>query len=120
LSIFFSIGVNNACATDELWNGDKDGCNHDLHKQPNGPIGISGASGAIYGIRFLEILSNSAVETHLIITEAAEDSILRETDWEIKKVKSLATVTYNTKNLAADISSGSYPSEGMVIILWNC
>jgi len=79
-------------------------------------IGISGATGAIYGIRLLEVLSKSDVETHLIITEAAENTILMETDWEIKKVKSLAKVTYDIKELGADISSGSFLSEGMVII----
>jgi 4-hydroxy-3-polyprenylbenzoate decarboxylase len=79
-------------------------------------IGISGATGAIYGIRLLETLSKSEVETHLIITEAAENTIRMETDWEIKEVKSLAKVAYDIKDLGADISSGSFLSEGMVII----
>jgi 4-hydroxy-3-polyprenylbenzoate decarboxylase len=78
-------------------------------------VGISGATGAIYGIRLLEVLSKSDVETHLIITEAAEKTILMETNWEIKKIKSLAKVTYD-KDLGAAISSGSFLSEGMVII----
>jgi 4-hydroxy-3-polyprenylbenzoate decarboxylase len=79
-------------------------------------VGISGATGAIYGIRLLEVLSKSDVETHLIITEAAEKTILMETYWEIKKIKSLARVTYDIKDLGAAISSGSFLSEGMVII----
>jgi 4-hydroxy-3-polyprenylbenzoate decarboxylase len=79
-------------------------------------VGISGATGAIYGIRLLEVLSKSDVETHLIITEAAEKTILMETNWEIKKIKSLAKVTYDIKDLGAAISSGSFLSEGMVII----
>jgi 4-hydroxy-3-polyprenylbenzoate decarboxylase len=79
-------------------------------------VGISGATGAIYGIRLLEVLSKSDVETHLIITEAAEKTILMETNWEIKKIKSLARVTYDIKDLGAAISSGSFLSEGMVII----
>jgi 4-hydroxy-3-polyprenylbenzoate decarboxylase len=79
-------------------------------------IGISGATGAIYGIRLLEALSKSDVETHLVITEAAENTILMETDWKLEEVKSLAKVSYDIKNLGADISSGSFLSEGMVII----
>jgi 4-hydroxy-3-polyprenylbenzoate decarboxylase len=79
-------------------------------------IGISGATGAIYGIRLLEVLSKSDVETHLIITEAAENTIRMETDREIEDVRSLAKVTHDIKNLGADVSSGSFLSEGMVII----
>ena len=79
-------------------------------------VGISGATGAIYGIRLLEVLSKSDVETHLIITEAAEQTILMETNWKVEDVKSLAKVPYDIKNLGGDISSGSFLSEGMVII----
>jgi 4-hydroxy-3-polyprenylbenzoate decarboxylase len=79
-------------------------------------VGISGATGAIYGIRLLEVLSKSDVETHLVITEAAQETILIETSWKVEDVKSLAKVSYDIKNLGADISSGSFPSEGMAII----
>lgn len=79
-------------------------------------VGISGATGAIYGIRLLEILTRSDVEAHLVITEAAERTILMETDWKLKEVTSLAKVSYDVKNLGADISSGSFLAEGMVII----
>ena len=79
-------------------------------------VGISGATGAIYGIRLLEVLSKSNVETHLIITEAAEQTILMETNRKIEDIKSLAKVPYDIKNLGGDISSGSFLSEGMVII----
>jgi len=79
-------------------------------------VGISGATGAIYGIRLLEVLSKSDVETHLIITEAAENTIRMETNRKIEDVKSLAKVTHDIRNLGADISSGSFLSEGMVII----
>jgi len=79
-------------------------------------VGISGATGAIYGIRLLEVLLKSDVETHLIITEAAEKTILMETSLKVKDVKSLAKVSHDIKNLGADISSGSFLSEGMVII----
>jgi len=79
-------------------------------------IGISGATGAIYGIRLLEILSKTDVETHLIVTEAAEKTIRMETDWTIDKVKSLAKVIYDIKDVGADISSGSFQTHGMVVI----
>ena len=79
-------------------------------------VGISGATGAIYGIRLLEALSKSDVETHLVITEAAERTILMETNWKVEDVKSLARVSHDIRNLGADISSGSFLSEGMVII----
>jgi flavin prenyltransferase len=79
-------------------------------------VGISGATGAIYGIRLLETLLKSDVETHLVITEAAERTILMETNWKLKDVKSLAKVSYDIKDLGGDIASGSFLSEGMVII----
>ncbi len=79
-------------------------------------VGISGATGVIYGIRLLEVLSHSDVETHLIITEAARKNILTETNWKMEKVKSLAKVVYDVNDLGADISSGSFHSEGMVVI----
>ena len=79
-------------------------------------VGISGATGVIYGIRLLEVLSHSNVETHLIITEAARKNILIETNWKMEKVKSLAKVVYDVNDLGADISSGSFRSEGMVVI----
>ena len=79
-------------------------------------VGISGATGAIYGIRLLEVLSKSDVETHLIITEAGENTIRMETDWKVEDVKALAKVSHDIKNLGADVSSGSFLSEGMVII----
>ena len=79
-------------------------------------VGISGATGAIYGIRLLEVLSKSDVETHLVITEAAQETILMETSWKVEDINSLAKVSYDINNLGADISSGSFLSEGMVII----
>ncbi|MBM4323172.1 MAG: aromatic acid decarboxylase, partial [Deltaproteobacteria bacterium] len=71
-------------------------------------VGISGATGAIYGIRLLEILAKSNVETHLVITEAAEKTILMETDWTVEKIKSLAKIVYDIKDVGADIASGSF------------
>ncbi|MCJ7705462.1 MAG: 3-octaprenyl-4-hydroxybenzoate carboxy-lyase, partial [Desulfobacterales bacterium] len=64
-------------------------------------VGISGATGAIYGIRLLEVLSKSNVETHLVITEAAERTIRMETDWKIGQLNSLAKVVYDIKDVGA-------------------
>lgn len=79
-------------------------------------VGISGATGAIYGIRLLEVLAKSNVETHLVITEAAQKTILMETDWKLENVKSLAKVAYDIQDLGANIASGSFQCEGMVVI----
>lgn len=79
-------------------------------------VGITGATGAIYGIRLLEFLSKSDVETHLVISRSAEKTIRLETSWEIEQVKALARVTYNTEDVGADISSGSFQTEGMAVI----
>lgn len=79
-------------------------------------VGISGATGAIYGIRLLEFLSKTDVETHLVVSESAEKTIRMETQWSLEQVKSLATVTYNMEDVGADISSGSFHTEGMAVI----
>ncbi len=79
-------------------------------------IGITGASGAIYGIRLLEVLSaNKEVETHLIISQAGEEIIKHETDWKLEKVKALADVYYDINDIGARLSSGSFKRDGMVI-----
>ena len=79
-------------------------------------VGISGATGAIYGIRLLEFLSKTDVETHLLVTESAEKTIHIETSWSLERVKALAAVTYRMEDVGADISSGSFHAEGMVVI----
>jgi len=79
-------------------------------------VGISGATGAIYGIRLLEFLSKSDIETHLVVSRSAEKTIRMETSWTLEQVKALATVTYNMEDVGADISSGSFQAEGMVVI----
>ncbi len=79
-------------------------------------VGLTGATGAIYGIRLLEFLSKSDVETHLVISHSAEKTIRMETNWTVEQVKALATVTYNMEDVGADISSGSFHTEGMVVI----
>ena len=79
-------------------------------------VGISGATGAIYGIRLLEFLSKTDVETHLVVSKSAEKTIRMETSWTLEQVKALATVTYSMEDVGADISSGSFHAEGMVVI----
>jgi len=79
-------------------------------------IGITGASGAIYGIRLLEVLSaNKAIETHLIISEAGEKIIRHETDWKPERVRHLADVCYDIDDIGARLSSGSFKRDGMVV-----
>jgi flavin prenyltransferase len=80
-------------------------------------IGITGASGVIYGIRLLETLRTTpGVETHLVISNGAVLNIELETDWSIKAVEALADVVHSDRNLAASISSGSCLTDGMVIV----
>jgi flavin prenyltransferase len=78
-------------------------------------VGITGASGSIYGIRLLETLRNSDIETHLIISKAAEMAIAYETDLKAKDVRKLASVYHPVADIGASISSGSFPTMGMVI-----
>jgi flavin prenyltransferase len=80
-------------------------------------VGLSGASGAIYGIRFLELLrALPDVETHLVVSEAAKRTIVEETDWAVKDVLALATRRYDNKDIGAAIASGSFKTDGMVIV----
>ena len=78
-------------------------------------VGISGATGAIYGIRLLEMLKVEGVQTDLIISDWARVTIQQETSYSVPQVEALATQVYSNKNLAAAISSGSFRTDGMVI-----
>ena len=79
-------------------------------------IGISGASGVIYGIRLLELFhEQSDIETHLVITEMGRATILIETDYPIKAVEALADHVHGIRDMASSISSGSFSSDGMII-----
>jgi len=79
-------------------------------------VGISGASGAIYGIRLLQALRETEVESHLIVTEAAKRIIRLETPFTVEQVEALADHVYANDDLSAAISSGSFPTLGMVVI----
>ena len=79
-------------------------------------VGISGATGAIYGVRMLEVLSKlKDVETHLVMTRAAKMTIQVETPHSVKEVEAMADVVHDINNVGASISSGSFRTEGMVI-----
>jgi len=79
-------------------------------------VGISGASGVIYGIRLLEVLRDQPdVETHLVISNGGKLNISLETEWDVKAVEALATEVHSDQNLAATIASGSFKTGGMVV-----
>jgi 4-hydroxy-3-polyprenylbenzoate decarboxylase len=78
-------------------------------------VGISGASGTIYGVRLLELLRKAEVETHLVMSKSAELTLVYETDLKPKDVRLLASVHYPVADIGAAISSGSFPTMGMVI-----
>ncbi|HDG98367.1 MAG TPA: UbiX family flavin prenyltransferase [Desulfobacterales bacterium] len=79
-------------------------------------VGITGASGVIYGIRMLEHLKGQDIETHLIISEAAKDNIRIETSYSVDQVCALADHIYGNNELTAPLASGSFLTEGMVVI----
>jgi len=80
-------------------------------------IGISGASGAIYGVRLLQVLRDvAAVETHLVMSQAARQTLSLETDLSLRDVQALADVVHDARDIAASISSGSFKTAGMVIL----
>jgi flavin prenyltransferase len=79
-------------------------------------VGISGASGVIYGVRLLEALKALPVETHLVMTRTAEVTLAHETSLKVDEVRRLADVAYRLDDLAAAISSGSYRTTGMIVV----
>ncbi len=79
-------------------------------------VGITGASGGIYGIRLLESLKGSGIESHLVLSRAAEMTIAYETSYAIKDVKALAHTIYQVGDIGAAVSSGSFQTLGMVIL----
>lgn len=78
-------------------------------------IGISGASGAIYGIRLLELLREAGVETHLVISKAGNLTIQSETPYSVSDVQKMADYYYAPGDIAAALSSGSFHTDGMII-----
>ncbi len=79
-------------------------------------VGMSGASGVIYGVRLLEALkAESNVETHLVMSDSAKMNINLETDWSSKDVLALADHVYSNRDIAASIASGSFETDGMIV-----
>jgi 4-hydroxy-3-polyprenylbenzoate decarboxylase len=80
-------------------------------------VGISGASGAIYGIRFLELLrAVPDLETHLVVSDAGRRTIAEETEWALRDVEALATKKYSDRDIGAALASGSFRTDGMVVV----
>jgi 4-hydroxy-3-polyprenylbenzoate decarboxylase len=80
-------------------------------------VGLSGASGVIYGVRFLEVLRDTpGVETHLIVSDAAKRTLAEETDIPLADVEALAARRYSNRDIGAAVASGSYKTDGMVIV----
>ena len=78
-------------------------------------VGITGASGALYGVRSLQLLKEKGFETHLIISRAGKQVIELETDYKVRDVEAMASCTHDDKDLAAPVASGSYLTGGMII-----
>lgn len=78
-------------------------------------VGISGASGIVYGVRILQVLQHSGIETHLVMSDSARMTLATELDMSVKEVEALATEVHNAKNIGATISSGSFKTMGMVV-----
>jgi 4-hydroxy-3-polyprenylbenzoate decarboxylase len=79
-------------------------------------IGITGSTGVVYGVRILEALKECGIETHLVITEWAKKCLIMETGYKLDDVKNLATQYSDDSNLASGISSGTYQTDGMIVI----
>lgn len=79
-------------------------------------VGITGASGAIYGIRTLEFLrQDPEIETHLVMSQAARATVSQETGWTVKRIEALADAVYSPANIGAPIASGSFATNGMLV-----
>jgi flavin prenyltransferase len=79
-------------------------------------VGISGASGVVYGVRLLEALRGGAIETHLVMSKPAEMALAYETDLKPKDIRKLASVTHAVSDVGAAISSGSFQTMGMIVL----
>jgi 4-hydroxy-3-polyprenylbenzoate decarboxylase len=78
-------------------------------------VGISGASGVIYGVRALQILRDCGIQTHLVMTRSAEMTLAYETDLKLAEVQALADIVHPIGDIGASIASGSYPTMGMLV-----
>jgi 4-hydroxy-3-polyprenylbenzoate decarboxylase len=79
-------------------------------------IGMTGASGAIFGTRLLEVLADTDIETHLIVSKWAQQTLEHETSYTLDALRNLASETYSVGDMGAKVSSGSFNTDGMVIL----
>jgi 4-hydroxy-3-polyprenylbenzoate decarboxylase len=86
---------------------------------PDGPsrliVGMTGATGGIFGVRLLEALQGSGIETHLVLSKWAVRTLVHETEYSLEEVQKLASRTYRPEDQGAPISSGSFLTKGMVV-----
>jgi 4-hydroxy-3-polyprenylbenzoate decarboxylase len=78
-------------------------------------VGISGASGVIYGVRLLQLLKRLEIESHLVMSRSAQVTLAHESDYSVADVRAMADVSYTNADIGAAISSGSYPVMGMIV-----
>lgn len=78
-------------------------------------VGISGASGVVYGVRLLQLLRDAGVQTHLVMTEAAEVTAAHELDMKLREIRALATHVHPNRDVGAPIASGSFRTMGMIV-----
>src|SRR5215831_19402760 len=79
-------------------------------------VGITGATGTVLGVRALQVLKDAGVETHLVMSKWGARTLLHETPHTVDYVKSLATAAYSDSDQGASISSGSFITDGMIIV----
>lgn len=82
---------------------------------PRIAIGVTGASGVIFGVRLLQVLRELGIETHLTMSRAAEVTLAHETDFKVADIRALASFCYGINDIAAPIASGSFRSLGMIV-----
>lgn len=78
-------------------------------------VGISGASGVVYGVRLLQLLRQLDIESHLVMSRSAQVTLAHESPYSVADVRALAAVTYPNTDIGAAISSGSFPVMGMIV-----
>ncbi len=82
---------------------------------PRIAVGVTGASGVIYGVRLLQVLRELGIETHLTMSRAAEVTLAHETNLKVADVRALASFSYGINDIAAPVASGSFRSLGMIV-----
>jgi len=78
-------------------------------------VGISGASGVIYGVRLLQLLRKLDIETHLVMSRSAQVTLAHESDYSVADIRAMASVCHSNTDIGASISSGSFPTMGMIV-----